>query len=136
MGQSTNAILFYGYSLGEDFEWPNEELKEDPDEYYAKSMGVAPPEHVDYDSDEWSAYWDAKQTACEASGCGIGQHCSGDYPIYFVHAKCITSYRGDETGICFAEYGTAIMTEQLKRYAAVLGLPFHEPQWLLVSYWG
>lgn len=127
MGQSTNAVLFYGYCWDEETSRPwniGKECDEDADEddwetRYANLKGLKEPTDEfpnrraadgystpkDYTPEEqaiidkFSAYWDAKRKLVESSGCEVDSHCSGDCSMPYVCIKKseITAYRGDMT---------------------------------------
>lgn len=101
MGQSTDAILFWGYCWDEEraAPWLGEDEAADADvdweERYAKIRGVIPPS-ADYphnnDKSEaaevvraaYSAFWGETREAVEASGCLVDSHCSGSCPMPYV----------------------------------------------------
>lgn len=162
MGTSTNAILFYGYPLGD--EDSSFEIPEDWEEVYAKAMGLElPPEPYpsrevprtkanNYDStpkgytpeeqtiiDSYSAFWKAKRDLIAEKGVKIDSHCSCDYPMYYVHITKAekNAHRGEEVEITPESLtGEAHWAEQLKDFCKVMGFEVKgEPKWYLVSMW-
>lgn len=158
MGQSTNAMLVYGYHLGsDDSGW----LVEGVGEY-----GELPPldwhdgesDDADFQGDaelrllasvgftesDWRAdgYHDRERAARTSLGVELESHCSGGYPMYLLIAKGITVYRGSVEEIDFAalqaEIQQADADTKLRAALDALGLqPTQaEPRWLLCSYWG
>jgi hypothetical protein len=91
MGQSTDAILFWGYCWEEETSKPwtigvdeddggsDEADDEGWEGRYALTKGVAPPP-VPYDTEankaQHAAYWAAKRDACADAGCLVDTHCS------------------------------------------------------------
>lgn len=141
MGQSTNAILFYGITF-EDLDTEalakQHGLEEfDAEDAYAAKVGIERPS-VPYSESEkgaWVDYWRRKQ---DASPCEMDWHCSSEYPIYLACIKESkrVSLRGDETEIPDGLTAKPEWVDQLRAYCDVMGLPYSQPRWLLVSYWG
>jgi hypothetical protein len=149
MGQSTDAILFYGIDYGEDLDLDTliaeSGLKmEDPafKDLYALKVGIVAPKV------EWSenpevktayiSYWNQKREASEKAKCELSSHCSDECPMYFVYVK--TAYQRAHRGYP-VEIETLMVVkpewrEELKEYCELTGLPFKEPKWHLASYWG
>lgn len=124
MGQSTDAILFYGYCWTEETRRPwtigrdDEHADDDDGDWearYAKALGVDEPteeypetrdrrgqQRTDLTQAEqaivakFAAYWDKQRALIEASACEVGTHCSGDCPMPYVAIKAseIRSWRG------------------------------------------
>lgn len=87
MGQSTDAILFFGVCFEEGFEfpWSSEEDDEDWEDYAAKKLGVQPPqapwdESMPGVKEDYRRYWKECREAVEKLECEIGRHCYIDYP--------------------------------------------------------
>ena len=161
MGQSTNAMLVYGYHLGSD---DNGWLLEGVGEYgELPTLDWYDPDDEDGDgfqetaekrllaeiagfTERWAkgseGYWDREREAKARVGVQFETHCSGDYPMYLLVAKGITAYRGDVKEIDFptlqAEMQAADADTKLRAALDALGLrPKQErAQWLLCSYWG
>lgn len=158
MGQSTNAMLVYGYHLGGgDSGWELENLGE-----YGELPAL--PWYRDEDSDFQEAaerqllaqlvgftetrqpgsngYFERKRAAKARLGVEFETHCSGSYPMYLLIAKGITAYRGkvepiDVTALT-AEVKEKDADAKLRAALEALGItPKQErPGWLLCSYWG
>lgn len=151
---STNGILFYGIAYGEDLDTdaiarangidPNadnyEGFTSDFDKFYANRMGIMEPA-VEYNAQTkplFTKYWEEKRNINKQCGIGVHAYCSGDYPMYFV---CIeetryVAYRGDAVEIPIAMTNWPKWDAKLKAYCELMHLPFKDPKWLLVSYWG
>ena len=152
MGQSTDGILFYGIAYGEDLQMDElatfhglgeDGFDGDFDLLYANKMGVTGPteEYTRNDKaiqDKYSAYWDAKREICKQGGCEVGTYCSSDYPMYYVCVKAgqYAVSRGSETEVPNGLHFEPHWNEMLQKYCELMGLPYSEPKWLLVSYWG
>ncbi len=156
MGQSTNAVLAYGYDLGGDeSEWKIEEAGEygawEPDWHHDEETDLISAaeqrllESVGFAEtyeDGADGYFRREREAQERLGVKFESYCSGDYPMWVLAAHKITVYRGDSEVIDPAEL--AALPERngwdAKLQAAVktLGITPKQakPAWLLVSYWG
>jgi hypothetical protein len=142
MGVSTDAILFWGFSGGEDEEgesWYRAELREDWEAVYADKVGMCPPDAA-YDpanSEVWRGYWREKRAVIAAGGVEIDQHCSSEHPIPFVAitASVIRASRGQMKPVAPLAAG-GDWAEKLRAFCDLLGIPWQEPSWWLASYWG
>ncbi|MEV0616129.1 hypothetical protein AB0I81_22640 [Nonomuraea sp. NPDC050404] len=153
MGTSTDAILAYGYDLGE---W--DKIRE------AGEFGELALPWLDDDSDdgyreqaerhllnasgfteEWtpkSGYFEREEAAKAALGVQFETYCSDSAPMEILAAKVVTVARG----YCEVLDLPALMTEpaehgwddKLRWACEALGItPTQErPGWVLVSYWG
>lgn len=159
MGQSTNAMLMYGYHLGSgDGGWELHGLGEygelpafdwnDPEDEDSEGFQGDAEKKLLADiggfTEEWTSgvegYWDRKRAAQARVGVELDTHCSGDYPMYVLAAKVITVHRGDVKEIDPAE-SLAVQPEwdtKLRTALDVLGLNPTQgsARWLLCSYWG
>lgn len=163
MGTSTNAILFYGFTFGEEKPWVEDLESEDSqdeegwEEAYAKAMGLERPEEpfppgvrnpktYNYDHtpeeqpviDRYRAFWDAKRKLVEKSGVEIGTHCSCDYPMYYVcvSESELTAHRGDEQEVKSLDVDED-WDEKLKAFCKTMKIKIgnKKPRWWLVSNW-
>ncbi len=159
MGQSTDAMLVYGYHLDGSDEWAVEGTGEygelpaldwyDPDDEtgFQEAAEARLLASVGF-TEEWvpgagaNGYFDRKGAAEEAIGVKFETHCSGDYPMYLLIAKGVTARRGYVEPIDFAALTAEVQQQdadaKLRTALDVLGLnPTQErAQWLLCSYWG
>jgi hypothetical protein len=155
MGQSTDAILAYGYDLGGAEGWNLQGLGE-----YGEmpALGWYDPENDDagfeeaamdtmlasvgFTETDWRAdgYRDRKAAAQQRIGVELVSHCSSEYPMYVLAAKSTTAWRGSPKLFDPAELGTvpAEWDDKLRAALAVLGLtPTQErARWVLCSDWG
>lgn len=128
MGTSTNAIIAFGFQLGEEGETPpflqSEEDEEfDFDEIRARELGVT------------EKYPTREQLAAHPAD--LVWHCSSDYPMYFlaVNGTQVEAYGGCPKSFKLPE----ISEEQiaaLKAWCEKNGVEWQEPAWHLMSYWG
>jgi hypothetical protein len=102
-------------------------------------VGERTPERVA----EWdrlkSECYQAERDAKKNAGCDILSHCSGDYPMYYVTVERLhyTCYRGDEKEVTADMLNvTPEDKEKLQAFCKLMDLPWQEPKWYLVSYWG
>jgi len=140
MGVSTNAILFYGIAYDDDVEMPWEDEIMDPEDFYARARGAKIPT-VEYEMDKRAheRFWDERRKLMRASGVEIGRHCSDRYPMLYLATREteITAYRGfpktvDPKGLVPPKDAD----KKLKDFCETMGLPYRQPEWTLVSYWG
>lgn len=158
MGQSTDAILFWGYCWQEekaspwapDEEDDSEGDSEGADDRYARLMGIQrPSKPFPKDTDkspkaeatraEFTAYWAAKRMAWEAVGMEVSSHCSSECAMPYVAVKesHTKAWRGDPKPITSLEVG-ADWAERLDKFCTLMGITPPEgqnPQWWLVSDW-
>lgn len=110
MGQSTDALLYYGF----DFLSVEEDHTPEEDEL-----------------DKWYG--------TKTHGCEVDSHCSGDFPVYFVAVKDSrkTAHRGFPKEL--APNALEIKPEWdalLRAFCKEAGIEWQEPGWVLASYWG
>jgi hypothetical protein len=158
MGVSTDAILFWGIVSDEEgHPWLKHQPEDDEDdddddsdddsdddefdweEVYAEAMGVPCPD-AEYGDDTkpiYQAYWKRKREIIEASGCTFGSHCSGDCPMDYVAVveSETTARRGYPEEITSLEVKPD-WEPKLREFCEKLNIPWGEPKWWLVSYWG
>jgi hypothetical protein len=117
MTQSTDAILCYGISMDEDFD------------YESKF-----PEHCDEDGDfDKYALIDMLE---EKFGCTLEIHCSCDYAMYILTIKdsVMRAYRGEPEVVTSLEV-TPEWAKQLQEAKIYMGLENEEANWWLASLW-
>lgn len=160
MGQSTNAMLVYGYHLGGGdgdwlvqgagefgelpaLDWYSED-GEDGDDFVTAAEKRLLARLADFTETDWQVdgYFAREREAKARLGVRFESHCSGDYPMYLLIAEGFTAYRGDADVIDMAALAVEPETngwdEKLRAALDVLGLrPTQQrAQWLLCSYWG
>lgn len=136
MGVSTDAILAFGFDLGDDLPGKLGEYLAsyedgyfDFEEFIATTCGVGP--------DEWEKYTAAKTAALENCGAEITTHCSHDYPSYFLHVPGAKqrARRGDPKKVELPQIG-AEQIDALRAFCDLNGIDWQEPAWHIFSYWG
>lgn len=159
MGQSTNAMLMYGYHLGgPDGGWEIQQA----DEFGGLDVNQIPWLRLDDESDfitqaeqkllesvgftetDWQAdgYFDRERAAEARLGVTFESHCSGDYPMWVLAAAEMTAYRGDARIVDLAALAQQVADEgwddKLAAAVEALGITPKQakPAWLLCSYWG
>lgn len=143
MGQSTNAILFFGIDLGEDAELPwlaEDSEHEECEEFLADKLVPNRPD-CDYEGNEelFDVYWDKRHAVVKDLGCAVATHCSCDYPMHYIF---LTGFRW----IAKRGYPEEIVSrrlrevspddiEKLRKFCELLGIPWETPRWYLASDW-
>ena len=155
MGQSTDAILFYGYAYDDDGATPwgssNDEEPDDEDweARYARLRGEAEPD-VPY-GDEKSgvmtparelhqAHWARKRALVAACPVEVGTHCSGECPMYYIAKRStVTLARRGGPARILSLSAPVGADEELHAFMTEMGIakpPGQEaPGWWLVSDW-
>jgi hypothetical protein len=113
MGQSTDAILFYGCLVGDEGEAP-----------------WCTDENGDYSDEDPCEAAEALLSEAGISGIDVGIHCSYSAPYYYIYATEHTAYRGRAKQIVDLKAPRS----QLKKACEVLGVEY-DPGWYLVSLW-
>lgn len=158
MGVSTNAYLYFGF----DFFNPEDDEDGRPDwSDFPRADGEDEDEHLDVGEweDVWAArvagvmpptvpynkvndkpyheYWDRKRKVLELCPCEIGNHCSSEYPVWFVALKkaSFSASRGDSKEIDLPEI-TESDLQALRDFCKAMDITWQEPKWRLASYWG
>lgn len=144
MGVSTDAILAFGFDLGDDEDVSLAERfgadSEDFDfgDWIAAQAGAVYPEgHSGIESPEYTAYWETRQAAIEACPVEVITHCSYDYPMYFLAVRGTESraWRGHPQAVTTGEVApekVAAMREFCEKH----GIEWKEPRWHIFSLWG
>lgn len=156
MGQSTNAILFYGYAWEDEHELFEDGEKEWQEVLAIKRGHINPwstfPEALNHyskkdESDLWVAnhrtqideWYSVKNNISEEFGVEISSHCSGNCPYPYIYAvkSRVLAYRGDVKEIKPEHLEVKNYKELLAKFVAEFNfeLPHLEPKWCLVSDW-
>lgn len=156
MGQSTDAYLYYGYTWTEesedlDFEpsmddWAEKKLKADghtdPWDNYPENVDRATSDKWMRDNDAAIGRWsDMKKELQEATGVDWNSHCSGEYPMPFLHVRGthVTAWRGSPKAITSIEVGDG-WKAKLDAFLEAEGIEppegENQPGWWLASNWG
>lgn len=131
MGTSTDAIVAFGFNLGE--EWPESLRVEDEDspdfeDWIADQLGLG----------EWQedGYWERKREAVAAFPVDIITHCSCDYPEYFIAVRGTEqrAHRGYPVRLEIPEIDTAKIAA-LRQFCQQHGIEWEEPVWHAFSMW-
>lgn len=155
MGQSTDAILFWGYCWDEEMEKPwdpqgEDESEEDWEERYARLAGEPEPK-AEYPSDgdtsanaeairnAYSKHWETKRKLVKAAGISIYSHCSGTCPMPYiaVEESRLCASRGTPEKVGDLSVG-ADWEQRLREFCHLMGItppPRQKPRWWLVSDW-
>ena len=145
MGVSTDAILAFGFDLGEEEELPEQLLEllqkheHDVDDALADDHGFELPEYeVGCDYKEFAA----KQAAAHAKLkiCLI-DHCSGECTMYFLAARGSerAASRGNPTALEPADFDTGRfgqdVLDAMRAFCDRHGIEWQEPKWHIFSMW-
>lgn len=117
MSQDTDAILVWGFDLGD-----------------AEELPAAVQEKIEHWADD--GYDEAE--AIEAKlGVKLVRYCSGSCPHYVVGVvkTKLRAWRGAVREVASLEVDAAEGQLALAAFAAALGVPAKDGRWLLVSYW-
>ena len=127
MGVSTDAYLFYGFTI------------------YDAEEGIGTPPQWEPQEDGEDPNWSNWEYYCDAATVArlkdlkimIGYHCHSDYPIYFICPKetWVFASRGYPVGIKSLNVPVGAHT-RLRQACELLGIEFQQPKWIMASYWG
>lgn len=142
MGVSTDAILAFGFDLGEElpeaFSSDSSDASFEFDEWLQVRAGAVYPEgHPGIDSVEYRTYSDACKAALDACPVDLITHCSYDSPMRFLAIR--GTHKRANRG-----YPVAITTPEIppdavaamKAFCDEHGIEWQEPQWHIFSLWG
>lgn len=131
MGTSTDAIVAFGFNLGE--EWP-EALRIEGEEYPDFEDWIA--EHLGLGDWQVEGYWARKREAVNAFPVEIISHCSGDYPEYFIAIRGTQqrASRGYPVKLETGEVDSS-KVQALREFCAQHGIEWEEPAWHAFSMW-
>lgn len=138
MSTSTDAILFYGIHADEG-EWDGFESARWEDALASK-RGVPDP-CTSYETEEeqriQSEYWEKRRAICKAEPCALDIHCSYEcqMPFAYIKASRITASRGYPEQVASLEVNPE-WDANLKVFCDLMGIPWQQPKWWLVSFWG
>lgn len=155
MGTSTDAILAYGYNLGEwdkiqetdrfgtpDLPWMDDDSDDDYESQAMRSLLNASGFTETWETRTGDGYFAREEAATTALGVQLETYCSDNAPMHILAAKVVTVARGDcqvlDLPALMAEPVDQGWDDKLHRACEVLGItPTQErPGWVLVSYWG
>lgn len=137
MGQSTDAIIAYGYDLNALMDYPDEInweefLSQGVRDEIAKVEGY-------YDLDESLSDWLVKTHGVK--GVELVRHCSCDYTMHILGREVVRAWRGDVRTLEWPNLYQRGIDERWKENtieaARLLEIDVkdQEPHWMLVSMW-
>jgi hypothetical protein len=140
MGTSTNAIIAFGFNLGDTLPDPLEELLEDGrydlDDALAFDQGIVLPEQI---VGKYIEYLDAKKAVLGQLKIRLIEHCSGGYPMYFLaaHDSHKVAVRGYPTSLepddlDAAKFGPDVI-DAMCSFCDRHGIAWQEPKWHIFS---
>ncbi len=141
MGQSTNAIIAFGFDLGEELPEKLSELMEehesDTDDVLAEECGISLPQYAI--GCDYTAYRESKDSALASIKINLIEHCSGDCPMYFLAARGSdhTAARGDPTALDVDAMNVKFEQEieAMRAFCDRNGIEWQEPKWHIFSMW-
>ncbi len=141
MGQSTDAIIAFGFDLGEEIPESLSELmsqhEHDPDQALAEDYGIALPEYAP--GCDYKAYAAAMESALAGLKIDLIAHCSGDYPMYFLAARGSNkrASRGNPTALSENDFLINHLLEKdaMRAFCDRHGVEWQEPKWHIFSMW-
>ena len=141
MGQSTDAILFWGILVDQDeceCPWSYSEDMEWEGVYAQRKAGICEPSNdfSDATRTKYHEYLDKRGAIVKESGCIIDSHCSGDYPMHYVamRASQLEAHRG------FPKKVESLSIDEnweqlLQSFCEIMEIEWSLPSWYLVSDW-
>ncbi len=143
MGVSTDAILAFGFNLGEELPEAFQDDDGDSagfefDEWLNQKAGVVYPEgNAGIKSPEYRAYSDACKAVKAASPVDFITHCSYDCPMYFLalRGSNSTARRGYPVAVT-TPVPTAERVAAMRSFCDQHGIKWQEPSWHIFSLWG
>ena len=124
MGTSTDAYLYYGIEV-----WDTDNQPEISDELAERLQEFETEDGLDIDF--------YIEQNLNVKGVEYDSHCHCEYPMYFIHTKKFSAWRGDPTDINLKDLTIdPKWNDKLKKACEQLGFEYEEPSWRLASYWG
>jgi hypothetical protein len=141
MGARTNAILAFGFDLGEDLpEKLSEALHDDgidgdTEEFEVKESGVEVKHWQSYT--DYKDYAKAKKHALSKFPIEFVKHCSGEYTMYFLAIRGTeqTALRGYPEKINLDKDVTEEKIAFMKEFCLKYDIEWQEPAWHIFSMW-
>lgn len=142
MGQSTDAILCYGFHLSEELGEDEETRREienfmhEGDEFITLQYGLKEPSGSGK-AEEWRCYYGKKSGVLEKSGVDLVEHCCDEEPMYVLAARGSVqkAARGYPIDLGQSVAIDPSWREKLVAFCELSGIPFREPQLILFSHW-
>jgi hypothetical protein len=132
MGTSTDAIVAFGFNLGE--EWP-EALKVGGEECTDFEDWIS--EHLGLGDWQQDGYFARKREAVRAFPVDIITHCSYDCPNYFIAVRGTEqrAHRGYPKKLELSAIDECMITA-LRQFCGQNEIPWEQPAWHTFSLWG
>lgn len=139
MGTSTDAILAFGFDLGEELPESLEAAEDegfDFDEWLAAKLGL-PEWREGMTDDERTTHYATKRAAIEAFPVDLITHCSYDCPMYFlaVRGTETSARRGYPQEVATPEIDPEKLSA-LRAFCEQNNIEWSEPKWQIFSLWG
>lgn len=145
MGQSTNAILAFGFDLGEEI--PGSLMAQDEDgsllfdwQYFVnKENGIVNPFSSEpTPKDVYEKYFAQQAKGLKEYPVAIKEHCFGESPMYFlaVNGTISVATRGYPQMVSPNTEITDHQIKALKKFCKTHDIEWQEPAWYIFSYWG
>jgi len=138
MGQSTNAIMAFGIDLGEELPdsfhaHDDEDDGFESEHFLACDFCIEIPEWTPETNTE---YWKAKWTAIAAIPIELIEHCSSEYPMYFLAVRGTkqTALRGHTVDADQRDIEPSEI-DALRAFCERHGVEWKEPKWQIFSMW-
>lgn len=136
MGQSTDALIAFGFDLGEDLEAFEhlEGFEDDPDDFIEKAMGI--PEY----GDPTRPSYDEVEKLRQAYPVELIRHCSCDYPMYFLAVTGTKKLASRGSPVVIDTLNMAVPLDRFNAFMAWcvehgIDVPEGDPRWYLFSDW-
>lgn len=144
MGQSTNAIIAFGFNLGEELPEKLQSLmdgEDEPDlqEMLALDHSIIMPEYTE--TCDYKEYAAARDAALSQIKINLIEHCSGDYPMYFlaVRGSDELAIRGEPTALDPDYLDTMRFfpesIDAMRAFCNRHGIEWQEAKWHIFSMW-
>lgn len=147
MGQSTDAVLAYGYAWqSDDVDLLNTHNDDTEDDYEEWEETVLRRRGITRGDEDYGAWRERVKAVREEYGVSIGSHCSCEYPIPYIYVigTRYQAYRGMAKVIEIVEQPTREWDAKLQKFIDDLGISLEDPEygdpvvgpgWFLVSMW-
>lgn len=140
MGQSTDAILCYGFQFDDDegsmpeFLRAPDDSKEDDKDFEQFLLEKYAPELLEYTYQDYKK----RRAAIDSVGVTLVRHCSCDYPMHILAATASVHNASRGRPVDLGQHivsPTALWAECIRKFCADTGVEYKEPSWLLCSDW-
>lgn len=143
MGQSTNAIIAYGFDLGdelpESLQSLMSEYEGDSEEVLAADIGIELPQYTA--GCDYSAYSASRNAGLADLKIDLITHCSGEYPMYFLAARGSNKLasRGNPTSLSARDLDDGKfdqgVIDAMHAFCDRHDIEWQIPQWHIFSMW-